>query len=97
MYLEEDSSWSEIISGGSVNAKEVKQVINLVEQSMNQRDFEWLESHNTRRKEWHGSYNKTYVPLKWSNELKADSKVWAIKLLESCGNGLYHGEMNHIA
>jgi len=56
------------------------------------RDSEWLTAHNVRRKEWHRRYGKSYVPLEWSNALKAESKVFAQKLLrDSCG-GLYHGK-----
>ena len=54
------------------------------------RDQQWLESHNIRRKDWHERYNTTYVPLSWSKALKADAHVWAEKLLDSCGEGLYH-------
>ena len=65
--------------------------------STTKRDTEWLESHNTRRKSWHKRHGETYVPLKWSNALKNESKKFAEKLLrDSCG-GLYHGKMNHFA
>jgi len=47
-------------------------------------------SHNTRRKAWHERHNKSYVPLKWDNPLKAEAKVWAETLLASCGKGMYH-------
>ncbi|KAL7547206.1 hypothetical protein ACHAWF_010523 [Thalassiosira exigua] len=91
VYLkEEDGSWDEIISGGNIRTKETKHSINLQEQTMTDRDGDWLNSHNSRRKEWHERYNKTYVPLKWSNALKEDSSVWAEHLLERCGKGLYH-------
>ena len=57
---------------------------------------EWLVAHNVRRKEWHRRYGKSYVPLEWSNALKAESKVFAQKLLrDSCG-GLYHGEITTV-
>ena len=54
------------------------------------RDRGFLKSHNTRRKAWHERYNKSYVPLKWDNSLKAEAKVWAETLLASCGKGMYH-------
>ena len=44
---------------------------------MTDRDQEWLESHNSRRQYWHELYNKTYVPLSWSNSLSDEAKVWA--------------------
>jgi len=95
VYLKEQNSWREIISGGTFKKKEVTHVINLTGQIMSQRDADWLDSHNSRRREWHERYNKTFVPLKWSNRLKADSKVWAIELLKSCGNGLFHDPNTH--
>ena len=59
-------------------------------QTMTDRDRQYLNSHNTRRKVWHERYNKAYVPLKWDNSLKAEAKVWAETLLASCGKGVYH-------
>ncbi|KAL3762256.1 hypothetical protein ACHAW5_007205 [Stephanodiscus triporus] len=57
---------------------------------MTDRDRQYLNSHNTRRKVWHERYNKAYVPLKWDDSLKAEAKVWAETLLASCGKGMYH-------
>ena len=34
------------------------------------------------------------VPLKWSENLKHDAKVWAEKLLDSCGKGMWHDPQN---
>lgn len=60
---------------------------------MSDRDAQWLESHNIRRKEWHERWNTTFIPLKWSSSLKEESKVWADHLLSVCGNsGLYHDQ-----
>ena len=58
----------------------------------------WLESHNTRRKEWHEEANVTFRPLVWSNALALESKIWADELFandtisDSCG-GLIHGKL----
>ena len=38
-------------------------------------------------------YNPT-VPLKWSEGLKHDAKIWAEKLLDSCGKGMWHDPQN---
>jgi len=60
------------------------------------RDQDWLDSHNSRRQEWHEWYGKTYIPLNWSNALKEESQIWAQKLADDCAlkhdpnNG--HGE-----
>ena len=37
----------------------------------------------------------TSVPLQWSEALKDDAKVWAEKLLDSCGQGMYHDPDNY--
>ena len=94
MYLGEDGSFEEIFSGGSFAEKELTRIINLEGQEMSDRDSEWLESHNTRRKDWHERYNKPYVPLKWSEGLRAESKVWAEHLLSRCGKGMLHDPDN---
>ena len=62
----------------------------LVQITMNDRDRGYLAAHNTRRKLWHTRYNKTFVPLEWDNDLKAQAKVWAEHLLGNCGKGMYH-------
>jgi len=61
---------------------------------MTTRDTEWLESHNSRRKSWHRSNGKSYVPLKWSIALKDESMKFAKKLLQDSCGGLYHDEDN---
>ena len=95
VYLEQaDGSMEEIISGGNFKLKEMKHVINLTQQIMTDRDVEWLESHNTRREEWHERHNKTYVPLKWSSALAEESQVWAEYLLANSCKGLYHDPNN---
>lgn len=47
------------------------------------RDEEWLDSHNSRRRQWHEDNGKGYVPLQWSSALKADAQVWAQYLLDT--------------
>ena len=59
------------------------------------RDRLWLAGHNTRRKEWHTRYGKSYVPLQWSNALKVQAKTYAKELLSTCGGELVHGEILH--
>ena len=53
-------------------------------------DEQWLVAHNSRRKEWHTRYGKSYVPLQWSNDLEAKAE----ELLSRCGVGLVHGEIS---
>jgi len=54
------------------------------ELTMSDRDKEWLEAHNSRRKIWHERHDKTYVPLHWSKSLAADAFSWAEELLGDC-------------
>ena len=63
--------------------------------TLTDRDKLWLTGHNTRRKEWHTRYGKSYVPLKWSNWLKAQAKVYAEELVYLCGGVLVHGELDY--
>lgn len=76
-----------VLNGGSFN-ENVTATINVgyePEGYMTQREFEYLEAHNVRRKDWHERYNLTYVPLIYSPSLAKDSKAWADELLYSCG------------
>mmetsp|Transcript_20208 Transcript_20208/g.48568 ORF Transcript_20208/g.48568 Transcript_20208/m.48568 type:complete len:687 (+) Transcript_20208:1014-3074(+) len=52
------------------------------------RDRDWLQSHNRRRQQWHQTYGKAYVPLKWSNGLKEASMTWAQYLADT--DQFYH-------
>lgn len=51
---------------------------------MNQRDQEWLDAHNTRRKEYHEESNLSFKPLTWSPELAEDASRWVDMLLPTC-------------
>jgi len=51
---------------------------------MTERERQWLVAHNIRRKEWHESYNTTYVPLHWSPELAKGAAEWADQLQLQC-------------
>jgi len=86
-----------VLSGGSFNAN-ITEVLNIgynPEGMMTSRDFEFLEAHNTRRKEWHERYNLTYIPLRYSPALAKDSQDWAEELLYACGVvGIEHEDFN---
>lgn len=59
--------------------------------NMTERDELYLQAHNWRRKHWHESYNRTYVPLQWSPRLAEESLAWAAQLLDACdSNGIEH-------
>eukprot|EP00571_Detonula_confervacea_P016091 CAMPEP_0172310254 /NCGR_PEP_ID=MMETSP1058-20130122/11375_1 /TAXON_ID=83371 /ORGANISM="Detonula confervacea, Strain CCMP 353" /LENGTH=369 /DNA_ID=CAMNT_0013023031 /DNA_START=8 /DNA_END=1117 /DNA_ORIENTATION=- len=87
----DDSDWEKKVHGFKISTSNVLPFNPKI--SLSDRNNEWLVSHNTRRKNWHERYGKTYVPLKWSNSLEEESRVFAEKLLEgSCG--LYHDPGN---
>ncbi len=57
--------------------------------TMDARDQEWLEAHNSRRRIYNGG--KGYVPLRWSQSLANDAKRWAENLKFYNGCDLDHG------
>lgn len=79
-----------ILYGGFFMSKKTTHLINTTQPDMDERDADWLTTHNKRRMYWHAYYNTTYVPLQWSESLKSEAKVWADTLLDSCGDGMYH-------
>jgi len=85
---------NEVVRGGKYIPQVKKHVFNLQPHTTTDRDNEWLEAHNTRREKWHKKYGKDYVPLKWSNNLKASSQIWAKQLLKTCSYNLYHDPSN---
>lgn len=77
----------EVMNGGSFN-EEVFENIRVgydPDGEMSERDHQYLEAHNIRRKEWHEKYNLTFAPLVWSPLLADDARAWAEELLWSCG------------
>jgi len=89
----DESEWGQRIhefsvtfsSGSTVSAEQFTSKIDMTDS-----DEQWLYSHNTRRKEWHTRYGKSYVPLQWSNALKAQARAYAQDLLSSCGSTPIH-------
>eukprot|EP00571_Detonula_confervacea_P016884 CAMPEP_0172301674 /NCGR_PEP_ID=MMETSP1058-20130122/3517_1 /TAXON_ID=83371 /ORGANISM="Detonula confervacea, Strain CCMP 353" /LENGTH=566 /DNA_ID=CAMNT_0013011885 /DNA_START=96 /DNA_END=1796 /DNA_ORIENTATION=- len=58
---------------------------------MSQREIQYLNCHNWRRKKYHERYGAQYVPLKYDLSLAEDAKSWATKLLDECSvNGIKH-------
>mmetsp|Transcript_16257 Transcript_16257/g.23037 ORF Transcript_16257/g.23037 Transcript_16257/m.23037 type:complete len:675 (+) Transcript_16257:62-2086(+) len=87
----------EVLNGGSFNKEVVASIVVGYDPHgvMTERDHQYLEAHNIRRKEWHEQYNKTFVPLVYSPMLAADAKAWAEELLWSCGViGIEHEATN---
>mmetsp|Transcript_7356 Transcript_7356/g.12104 ORF Transcript_7356/g.12104 Transcript_7356/m.12104 type:complete len:494 (+) Transcript_7356:153-1634(+) len=85
----------EVVRGGEYIPQTKRHVFTLEPHTMTDRDKEWLEAHNSRRQRWHRNYGKDYVPLKWSNSLKASSQIWALELLKVCSYDLYHDRNNN--
>ena len=77
-----------VLHGGLFPSTQIVHLVNATRPAMDERDVRWLETHNVRRRHWHGHYNTTYVPLQWSESLKAEAKVWADTLLDSCEVGM---------
>jgi len=48
------------------------------------RDQDWLQSHNSRRQDWHQRNGKSFVPVRWSDTLKEGAQIWANKLARDC-------------
>jgi hypothetical protein len=90
-----ESEWGQRVHEFSVdtsngNAISTAQITSKID--MTNTDENWLQSHNTRRKSWHTRYGKSYVPLQWSNALKAQATAYAQELLSTCGTAPAHGE-----
>jgi len=88
---------NELASGGYYESERIVDVLvgHNPELTMSDRDKEWVEAHNSRRKTWHERYDKTYVPLAWSTTLATDAVSWAEELLNNCaltGSGVPEGE-----
>ncbi|KAL7537224.1 hypothetical protein ACHAWF_005700 [Thalassiosira exigua] len=63
--------------------------------TMNSRDNQWLNSHNSRRRKYNGG--KGYVPMVWSSQLASDARSYAARLGGSCtalkhAVNIQHGE-----
>jgi hypothetical protein len=62
-----------------------------IEPTMTNRDKEWLEAHNTRRKTFHEAQGKKYNPLVWSTELAEAASNWVDELMIMCVTRLEQG------
>ena len=86
----DDGNLTTVLHGGLFPSTQIAHLINTTRPAMDERDARWLETHNFRRRHWHEHYNTTYVPLQWSESLKAEAKIWADTLLDSCQFGMHH-------
>ena len=87
----------QVLNGGSFNSN-VTATVNIGYEPdgyMTERDRQYLDAHNVRRKEWHERYNLTYVPLQYSPGIARTAKAWAEELLWSCAIvGIEHESSN---
>ena len=75
----------EIVYGGKFSNTTVSHDILVgFEPPMSDRDKEWLDAHNTRRKQFHEENKAEYLPLVWSPELAAAASNWADQILPTC-------------
>ena len=82
----------EIINGGYYRYKTSYDILvgYNPELTMTERELEWVEAHNVRRKDWHVRYGTTYVPLVWSAELAKEALNWAQVLVQDCSKETEH-------
>ena len=78
-------SWKKVVQGDKFGASMTHVIdVGQTESTMTERDALYLEAHNWRREDWHGRYNKEYIPLKWSQGLKDSAMEYAVALLDTC-------------
>ena len=59
--------------------------------NLSDREIQYLNCHNWRRKKYHEQYGYTYVPLKYDLSLQRDAQSWAYALLDDCKvDGIKH-------
>ena len=59
--------------------------------NLTDREQEYLNGHNWRRKKYHEKWGSTYVPVKWDLSLAQAAQTWANKLLDNCDiDGIKH-------
>ncbi len=52
--------------------------------TLTEREYQYWEGHNRRRKEFHVKHGTEYVPLAWSHSLADRARAWAKALLDEC-------------
>jgi uncharacterized protein YkwD len=45
---------------------------------------DWLDAHNAQRKKYQTQYGGAYIPLQWSNDLKAEALKYAKQMTSNC-------------
>jgi hypothetical protein len=61
-----------VLYGGMFFEPSITHTINTTSAIMSERDYKWLEAHNIRRRKYHTDYGQEFVPLQWSEGLKAE-------------------------
>ena len=61
-----------VLHGGMFFEQNITHTFNTTMPLLPERDLKWLEAHNLRRKKYHAEYEADYVPLQWSDGLKAE-------------------------
>lgn len=78
--------------GGGATSQAISQQDFTPKADLDNIDAQWLTAHNSRRKEWHTRYGKSYVALVWNDKLAAQATAYARELLSTCGGTLVHGK-----
>lgn len=93
--VEDVEDWEEAVEYNATTFKDEDESHGRHLAMMTNRDMQWLNSHNARRRKYHAKFNKKYMPLRWSRKLKRLSKKWAKHLASQCGSqGIYHDPNN---
>ena len=69
-----DADGVAVLHGGSFFEPNITHIINTTSAQLSDRDAKWLQAHNIRRKRYHAEYEHVYVPLQWSEGLKAEGE-----------------------
>ena len=64
-----------VLHGGMFFEQNITHNFNTTMPLLLERDLKWLEAHNVRRKKYHAEYETEYVPLQWSDGLKAEGTI----------------------
>jgi len=101
-----DGKWHTLLQGGKFKNVERSIVFigskhgNKWKNQMTQREKEYLEAHNVRRKRYHTKWGKEedYVPLKWSPKLQRLAQIYADISIEECKQGIpaRHGDKSNV-
>lgn len=51
---------------------------------------QWVDAHNRRRRKYHAQFEKSYIPVRWSNDIARSAQNYANKLIRISGCRIAH-------